>query len=347
MNLLEYRSIADMNRLILENLYKLSHDIDLVVGVPRSGMLPANLIALYLNKPFTDINSFVSDGRIYLSGERGNGLDISNIKKILLVDDSIASGKAMSKAKEYIAPVADRYEVTYGVVFAMTSSKDQVDFYCEIIDAPRVFQWNIFHHSLLNKACFDMDGVLCVDPPVDDDGPQYLDYIENAIPLYIPTVTIDTIVTCRLEKYRQPTEAWLDRHHIKYNRLVMLPFSTKAERIKWGKHGEYKGKTMKESGNILFVESSLEQAHEINHISCCPVFCTETFSLIDRNKEIKLAQFRTKESLKSMVKTTLGRNYSKVIDYLRRHRGVNACDIDEYTILTALGHNNDYRYARA
>ncbi len=26
MNLLEYRSIADMNRLILENLYKLSHD---------------------------------------------------------------------------------------------------------------------------------------------------------------------------------------------------------------------------------------------------------------------------------------------------------------------------------
>ena len=34
-------------------------NVDLVVGIPRSGMLPANLIAMYLNKPFTDINSFL------------------------------------------------------------------------------------------------------------------------------------------------------------------------------------------------------------------------------------------------------------------------------------------------
>lgn len=55
---IEYRSIVDMNNIIVKNLQKLPHDIDLVVGIPRSGMLPANLIALYLNKPFTDIDSF-------------------------------------------------------------------------------------------------------------------------------------------------------------------------------------------------------------------------------------------------------------------------------------------------
>ena len=40
---IEYRSIADMNNIIVKNLQKLPHDIDLVVGIPRSGLLPANL----------------------------------------------------------------------------------------------------------------------------------------------------------------------------------------------------------------------------------------------------------------------------------------------------------------
>ena len=65
----EYRSISDMNNIILRNLHIFPHDIDLVVGIPRSGMMPANLIALYLNKPYTDIDSFIS-GRILGAGRR-------------------------------------------------------------------------------------------------------------------------------------------------------------------------------------------------------------------------------------------------------------------------------------
>lgn len=50
---MNYRSISDLNQIILKRLYIIPRDIDLVVGIPRSGMFPANLLALYLNRPVT------------------------------------------------------------------------------------------------------------------------------------------------------------------------------------------------------------------------------------------------------------------------------------------------------
>lgn len=95
---LNFRSVGDMSKAILSNLSRFPHDIDLVVGIPRSGMLPANLIALYLNKPFTDIDSF-AQGRIYASGERGAFIDKEKSQKVLVVDDSINSGGSLKKQR--------------------------------------------------------------------------------------------------------------------------------------------------------------------------------------------------------------------------------------------------------
>lgn len=44
---MQYRTLADLSNLIRKNIYKVPHDIDLVVGIPRSGMLPANIIAMF------------------------------------------------------------------------------------------------------------------------------------------------------------------------------------------------------------------------------------------------------------------------------------------------------------
>ena len=38
-----------LNKLMLQNLHRIPHDIDVVVGVPRSGMILANMIACQLN----------------------------------------------------------------------------------------------------------------------------------------------------------------------------------------------------------------------------------------------------------------------------------------------------------
>ena len=64
-----YKTISELSELVRSNLYKVPHDIDLVVGIPRSGMLPAMMISLYLNKKVTDLDSFI-EGRTFESGER-------------------------------------------------------------------------------------------------------------------------------------------------------------------------------------------------------------------------------------------------------------------------------------
>lgn len=301
---IDYRSIADMNDAIIKNLHKFPHDVDLVVGIPRSGMLPANLVALYLNKPFTDIDSFI-EGKIYSSGERGRYIQKGEGCKILVMDDSIDSGNALSKAKRKIETALSEskniYELLYGVVYATKKNVDKIDLYCEATDdGSRIFQWNIFHHdTILKMSYFDIDGVLCPNPPIDDDGPIYLNYITNAPLLYKPTVKISTLVSCRLEKYRSATEEWLHKNGILYDNLIMLNLNNKEERTKWGKHGTYKGKIYRDSDAVLFVESSYQEALEISKISHKPVFCTENFVMLND----KFAY--TKKFLKNKLYTPL------------------------------------------
>lgn len=278
---INYRSISDLNEALLRNLHKFPHDVDLIVGIPRSGMFPANLLALYLNKPYTDIDSFI-EGRIVSCGERSALMSSSKSKKIIIIDDSINLGHALKKTKEKLKVLESQYSFIFSAVYGVESSIGLVDVICEVVEYPRVFQWNIFHHpTIIPNSCFDIDGVLCEDPPIDDDGPIYEEYIKNAIPKYLPTVEIDTLVTCRLEKYRKITEEWLSQNNIRYKKLIMLDFKTRQERITWGKHGEYKGNVYKTSSCVLFVESSLKQAIEIAKISDKCVFCTETFEMIE------------------------------------------------------------------
>ena len=303
---LKYLSISDLNNIIISHLDVFPRDIDLIVGIPRSGMIPANLLALYLNKPFTDIDSF-KDGRIYSSGERGKDIDSKEYCHILVVDDSIDSGFALEKAKKEVAFLEDRYSIKYAAIIATTNSKKLVDYYCEIIDEMRVFQWNLFHHKkILVKACIDIDGVLCLNPPVDDDGPIYSNYINNATPYIIPSVPVDNVVSCRLEKYRDITEKWLKDHNVVYNKLHMLDLPSKKERIKWNQHGIYKGKIYKESNDSLFIESSYYEAIDIAKVSGKPVFCVEKQMMIISNEKIKRRLYHIrvlKDKLLTKIKT--------------------------------------------
>lgn len=276
-----YRTISDLNLIILKRLNILPKDFDLIVGVPRSGMLPANLLALYLNKPFTDIDSFLN-GHIYKAGARGQFFDVKDYKKILVVDDSIASGSAMLEVKENLKHLAADFSISFCAIYVIPGKEKMVDYYFEVVPLPRYFQWNVFNHTTLEKACFDIDGVLCVDPTEDqnDDGPKYIDFILNAPPLFIPGAKIGTIVTSRLEKYRKETETWLEANKVKYNDLVMIDLPNKEARQKANSHAEHKAKTYKSRPYVLFIESSLSQAIEINRIAKKPVLCTENFEMI-------------------------------------------------------------------
>ena len=278
---MNYRNIKDLNNIILHRLSIIPRDFDLIVGVPRSGMLPANLLALYLNRPYTDIDSFLN-GKIYKAGARNQFFESGVHKKVLVVDDSIASGAAMTECKKTLKHLEDKFDIKYCAVYVIPGKEKMVDYYFESIATPRYFQWNILNHTTLEKACFDIDGVLCEDPTPEqnDDGEKYIDFILNAKPLFVPGSKIGTIVTSRLEKYRKETETWLKANNIKYNNLVMLDLPDMAARQKANNHGDHKAKAYMSKPYVLFIESEINQAIEINRISKKPVLCTANFEMI-------------------------------------------------------------------
>lgn len=281
----EYRSIADLNQCILEKLYFLPKDIDLIVGLPRSGMLPANLIALYLNKPFTDIDSFM-EGKIYSSGERGKKIDRVNYKHILVVDDSLTTGKAILKAKKKIEAVKEKYYFRYAVVYATTSSKHLVDYYFESIDSYRFFQWNLFHYSfIMENCCCCLEGVLCLEPPVGPADLRYEAYIAEAVPFHLPTVKIGVLISDRPEKYREITIDWLRKYNIQYDRLVFLNQSDSGVTEKKMSYAYQKAEIYVQSSAILFVENTCGQALLIQKKTGKPVFCMKKFTLINSKRE--------------------------------------------------------------
>lgn len=280
---MNYRNIKDLNNIILKRLSIIPRDFDLIVGVPRSGMLPANLLSLYLNRPYTDIDSFLN-GHIYKAGARSQFFEGGDgeHKKVLVVDDSIASGSAMLECKEKLKHLEEKFNLKYCAIFIIPGKEKMVDYFFEIVPLPRYFQWNVLNHTTLEKACFDIDGVLCEDPSPEqnDDGEKYIDFILNAPPLFIPGAKIGTIVTSRLEKYRKETEIWLAAQNIKYNDLIMLDLPDMAARQKANNHGGHKAKAYMSKPYVLFIESEYNQAVEINRISKKPVLCTANFEMI-------------------------------------------------------------------
>lgn len=154
---MNYRNIDDLNHCILQHLSILPRDFDLIVGIPRSGMFPANLLALYLNLPVTDLDSF-RNGHIYQTGERGKTFNMTHIRKVLVVDDSIATGNAINKCRTLLKALNDNYEIKYCAIYSVPEHTRSVDYHFEILDYPRFFQWNIMNHGILKKHVWILTG---------------------------------------------------------------------------------------------------------------------------------------------------------------------------------------------
>lgn len=92
----------DLNKDLVDQIHRIPKDIDIVVGVPRSGLMVATIVGLYLNKPITDIDSFL-EGRYYEIGStkpRTNMISsFADIKKALVVEDTICSGRSIAGVK--------------------------------------------------------------------------------------------------------------------------------------------------------------------------------------------------------------------------------------------------------
>lgn len=279
---MNYRSLSHLSQLSNAYAGKIPHDVDLVVGIPRSGMLVASIVALKQNLPLTDLYSFLRNDDLKKGSTRtykhAGLVKPRDARKVLLVDDSIATAKSMHAAVEQVR-AAYQGEVVTLAAFAEKHNRHLVGMYLELVEQPRVFEWNIMHHSLMGHACLDIDGVLCVDPTVEqnDDGPNYRDFLSSTRPLFIPSIKVAHLVTSRLEKYRPETEAWLQRNGVQYGTLHMLDLPSAEERRRLNIHHKFKAEVYaRHPQTRLFVESEDRQAIEIMKLSGKPVYCIET-----------------------------------------------------------------------
>jgi orotate phosphoribosyltransferase len=311
---LNYRSVADLNRCIVAQQHRLPRDIDLVVGIPRNGLLAANLIALHLNLPMADLDGYLA-GRLVGGGVRLQTNDIPQdigSLKALVVDDSIHSGQALNEAKERINAAGLEENVVYACVFADPNATDKVDFYFDTCPMPRVFEWNIMHQIHLERSCVDIDGVLCRDPREEenDDGQRYEQFVATVESLVVPSVPVGWLVTCRLEKYRKSTVEWLARQGIRYRHLVMMNHPDKASRVASGGHASFKASVYRRVDAVLFIESSMKQAADIAQLTGRDVFCMETREMI--NPSFLARSRRLVREPSAWPKPDLGRLVSRV-----------------------------------
>lgn len=277
--MLHFRSYSDMVRVIYSGIGGVPEDVDLIAGIPRSGMLAANILSLALNKPLTDIGGML-EGRIMKSGITRtitqSEPSVGACRKILVIDDSIFSGKSLTLVKKQLSGhIGLRDKLIYAAVFVTEDTRSLVDFYFDICPVPRIFEWNLMHHSILNTSCMDLDGVLCRDPSEseDDDGPKYETFLQQVEPKFRTDYEIGWIVSCRLEKYRGLTEKWLKKNRIAYRHLALMNFATKQERLQAGNHALFKAQNYVSTGAALFIESNRSQAMEIARLSGKPVYC--------------------------------------------------------------------------
>lgn len=280
-----YVSIAQLSIEIRNQLYRISRDVDLIVGIPRSGMIPAYLIGLYLNRAVTDIDTFLANGAASHGTTRKLSTPLAQLhdaRHVLLVDDSMATGSSMQAALDRVRASSFGGKVSTCAAIVTPSQHRSVDVAFLTVPHPRVFEWNAFHHTCVENACFDLDGVLCVDPTErdNDDGERYELFVKTARPLFQPTQRIGHIVSARLEKYRRLTEEWLEAHGIRYGALHLVDLPNKEERIRQGAHCAHKIRVYKQTGAALFYESDPGQAREIARGAGKPVLCVGDMTMV-------------------------------------------------------------------
>ena len=264
-------------------------EFDAICGVPRSGLLPATILATVRNTRLVPLNMLLTDPANAIANSplrnwnQGSKKPAGN--RLLVVDDTASNGITLKGIQASLAQTKHDLDIEYGVVYATKESSKFVNHFRCQLPQPRLFEWNWFRHNAhMYLGCCDMDGVLCEDwksRQEQNEDPEFVSHVLNAKPLWLPPVELTAVVTSRIERYRAETESWLHRHGVKFQHLIMHPAKTPGERRVAGDHAQRKAEAYMRFGRShLFVESDIHQARTIFQLTGKTVLCTDTMTCL-------------------------------------------------------------------
>lgn len=205
-------------------------DVDVVIGIARSGLPVASLLAMMLHRPLLIYRPKQKDLISASNGWRLTG-NTSIAGKAVVVDDTVMSGNSFKTAMPNINICYP--DAITAAVYVNPLARYKPTIWAKETGHPHLLEWNLANSVFTQQSALDFDGILCRDckPEDDDDGPRYMKFLETTKPLYLSRrAIVPLIVTARLEKYRAVTENWLARHGVRFSELVMHPAKTLSER---------------------------------------------------------------------------------------------------------------------
>lgn len=245
-------------------LGKIPPEVDLIVGIGRSGLMPATLLACHLHLPL-----WATAGKAEIMpcgpGIRMEDFPARGPRHVLLVDDTVWSGHAMRQWAPVVLARWPDAALTRAAVYCHPNGRDWVDVFEAELGGPHYLEWNIYNAGHAEVMASDLDGVIC------DEA--------TGRPLQLPRRRpLVAIVTGRPAKVRAETEAWLAWWRIRYRELVMGPWEElpSVEEI-----AAWKAAWYAKSAATLFVESDPAQAAVIRARSRKAVLCPAAGGLLE------------------------------------------------------------------
>lgn len=249
---------------------------DVIIGIPRSGMIPATHLATTLGLPLADLHSFCA-GRMWNISDDKAASALKG-RRVLIVDDASAYRAAMPRAVEMVQKAVPGADVLKCAVYVTPGAVSEFDVAMDVCPKPRLFEWNWWRSGKLLYCCLDIDGVICLDPTRDQkrDPEQYRHFLGNASPLYLPRKGVGALVTGRSAAFRTETEDWMRRNGVKFQKMHMFDGPSPRDKEK---HSRSKADFYRKSDYGLFLESNDKQAAMISEMSGKDVVCIGSMKL--------------------------------------------------------------------
>lgn len=291
----QYKTTADLANDALELCKFVPSNCKGIIGIPRSGIIPAAAVATHLHLPLYEVSKMNGVARI------GSGIRFSERQKELedgpffVVDDSVHDGNTYWLIKQLLPTNS-----IIAAVYVKPESRHFIDHYVQEVQTPHLFEWNLFNTLMMSPLretgcldpflgaglALDFDGIISQDPNPGDDRSANLEWLLKLRPgKYMPRrCCVTLIATNRLEKWRAATEEWCDRWGVKFDKMVMSPYETVEDRDADFPNSAImvKGEAYRNSQCNLFVESDPFQAELIFEYTGKPVLCPQSRRLFQQ-----------------------------------------------------------------